>query len=149
MTNNPLWDVIQNYMDEPKHRYPPKPADLARETGISEQVLSKWKAKPVLPQPIFLLAFSAGTGIPYSTLLTAALHGTSYLFRGDYVSTTQALENALGGDPGKDLIARVRAGAPRPHPDLTMFGVPNVSDAADTPYLAAANEGDIEESGEF
>lgn len=78
---NPLWDLIQAYMDDPKHRYRVVAADLSRETGVSEQVLSKWKAKPVLPNPLHLVAFAAGTGIPYESLLTAVLEGRGYLPR--------------------------------------------------------------------
>lgn len=76
---NPLWELIQSYMDDPKHRYPPRPADLARETNVSDQVISKWKAKPVLPTAEQLLKFAAGTGIDYLDLLEAALVGRGYL----------------------------------------------------------------------
>lgn len=77
--DNPLWDRIQLYMDDPKHRYRPLAADLARETGISEQVLSKWKAKASMPKPHQLLQFSSGTGIPYADLVLAMLKGQGYL----------------------------------------------------------------------
>lgn len=92
MTTNPLWDLIQTYMDDPKHRYPPKPADLARETGVSEQVLSKWKAKPVLPDALVLMTFSRGTGIPYGALLRAALEGKRYLPPGAAVTMPRRWE---------------------------------------------------------
>lgn len=112
MTDNPLWDLIQKYMDDPKHRYPPKPADLARETGISEQVLSKWRTKNVIPNPQLMLAFSAGTGIPYADLLTAALRGRGYLGLSLVVSSTipnrQVLQELLDGDFGLEQIEWVR-----------------------------------------
>lgn len=76
---NPLWDLIQSYMDLPTHRYPPRPADLARETGVSDQVISKWKQKPILPTAEQLTRFAKGTGIPYIDLLEAALRGKGYL----------------------------------------------------------------------
>ena len=76
---NPLWDLIQAYMDLPTHRYAPKPADLARETGVSDQVISKWKSTPTLPSAEQLSKFSIGTGIEYVSLLTAALKGKGYL----------------------------------------------------------------------
>lgn len=79
MTNNPLWDVIQEYMDDSSHRYPPKPADLARETGVTDQVISKWKQKATLPTAEQLVRFSRGTGIPFLDLLVAALRGKGYL----------------------------------------------------------------------
>lgn len=82
MTDNPLWDVIQAFMDDPRHRYRPKPADLARETGISEQVFSKWKKRPTLPEPEQLNRLSAGTGINYARLLEAALDGKGYFIAG-------------------------------------------------------------------
>lgn len=47
--NNPLWALIQEYMDHAKHWYTVRPADIARDSGVSEQVLSKWKQKPTLP----------------------------------------------------------------------------------------------------
>lgn len=76
---NFLWEVIQAYMDDPAHRYSPKPADLARETGISDQVLSKWKSRPRLPTPTQLIRFAQGTGLSYEDLLIAALKGKDYL----------------------------------------------------------------------
>lgn len=76
---NPLWELIQAYMDDPRHRYPPKAADLARETGVSDQVISKWKMKRVLPTGQQLRLFAAGTGISYYLLLEAALRGRGYL----------------------------------------------------------------------
>jgi len=95
MTDNPLWDRIQQYMDDPSHRYSPKPADLARETGISEQVLSKWKAKPVLPEPLLLLAFAMGTGVPYAELLTEALRGKGYVPPGAVVQTRPGFDRDM------------------------------------------------------
>jgi hypothetical protein len=89
---NPLWDVIQAYMDDPKHRYPPKPADLARETGVSDQVLSKWKARPTLPSPDQLIRVARGTGIPYADLLMAAVRGKGYV----PPSTRKEVEAAIG-----------------------------------------------------
>lgn len=79
MNRNALWDLIQRYMDDPGHRYPPKPADLARETGVSDQVISKWKKRASLPTVDQLAKFSKGTGIGYFELLTAALVGKGYL----------------------------------------------------------------------
>jgi transcriptional regulator with XRE-family HTH domain len=78
-SKNPLWDVIQEFMDDPKHRYAPKVADIARESGVSDQVLSKWKARPTLPTPEQLIRVAKGTGIPYGTLLVAALRGKGYV----------------------------------------------------------------------
>lgn len=79
MTSNPLWDLLQAYMDSPLHEYSPRPADLARKTGVSEQVLSKWKQRPVLPTPAQLGKVASGTGLPFSYLLEAALQGRGYL----------------------------------------------------------------------
>lgn len=93
-TPNPLWAMIQRYMDHPKHRYPPRPADIARECGISQQLLSKWKAKPTLPSPDQLWRLSRGTGIMYPRLLEAALQGKGYFVAGpSRVVTVDFLED--------------------------------------------------------
>lgn len=76
---NPLWDLIQGYLDDSSHRYSPKVADLSRETGVSDQVFSKWKAKPVLPTTPQLIRVSQATGISYPELLIAALKGKGFL----------------------------------------------------------------------
>jgi hypothetical protein len=78
VTDNPLWDVIQEFLDDPTHRFSPRVADLSRETGVSEQVFSKWKQRPTLPEAGLLLAVSQGTGISYGRLLVAALAGKGY-----------------------------------------------------------------------
>lgn len=99
--SNPLWALIQAYMDDSKHRYPPKPADLARETGVSDQVISKWKYKPTLPSSEQLFRFAKGTGLDYLELLAAALVGKGYLptnvnaqIRVDYFSGDLTFLNA-------------------------------------------------------
>lgn len=99
MTENPLWDLIQSYMDDPKHRYPPRPADLARETGLSEQLLSKWKSKPMLPEAGYLQMFAYGTGVSYEALLTAALEGRKYLPPGSRVVITDGYDEMLQNNP--------------------------------------------------
>ena len=97
MTYNPLWDVIQAYMDDPAHRYAPKVADIARETGVSDQLLSKWKKQAVLPKAAHLLRVAKGTGISYERLLRAALEGQNYLPPGSRIILPARLDDLLAG----------------------------------------------------
>lgn len=161
---NPLWDRIQMYMDDPKHRYRPLAADLARETGISEQVLSKWKSKPSMPKPHQLLQFASGTGVPYADLILAMLKGQGYLpqYPGSELVISIYLQHFLEAT-GRALIEsddgvvvdgerlsptelfRVRlAEIRREQRDAGLSVVPDT-----TGLPAAANEGDVEEAGEF
>ena len=113
MSDNPLWAMIQQYMDNPMHRYPPKPADLARECNLSPQVLSKWKQRPTLPEPEQLIRLAVGTGIPYLRLLEAALAGKRYIQQGyDHVVTPPFL-NAETRDLLKDTEGNPRLTAPK------------------------------------
>lgn len=95
MTENPLWDLIQRYMDHPGHRYSPRAADIARETGVSDQLLSKWKKAPTLPEPEQLRRIAVGTGIPYPRLLEAALRGKGYIQAGVRLVTARAIDPDL------------------------------------------------------
>lgn len=79
MSRNFLWEAIQSHMDDPSLPYSPKPADISRKTGISAQVLSKWKSAPTLPDPEQLARLAKGTGLSYLTLLAASLKGKGYL----------------------------------------------------------------------
>lgn len=100
MSDNPFWDLIQRYMDDPRHRYRPKAADIARESDLSGQLLSKWKARPTLPEPEQLVRLSRGTGINYARLLEAALAGKGYFIAGPARVVT---EDYLGRD-AEDFI---------------------------------------------
>lgn len=159
---NPLWSRIQQYMDDPSHRYPPKPADLSRDSGVTEQVLSKWKAKPVFPRPDHLVAFAAGTGIPYEELLKAVLEGRDYL-PGPAGSAKIVLSRRMrrilhqvGMIMIEELKSDAASGPPRKPVDLSdIFSRedagpsedPALSDLDDT-LLHAAKKGDLEDSGE-
>lgn len=151
MSANPLWDLIQTYMDDPKHRYPPKPADLARETGVSEQVISKWKSKPVLPSPLFLMAFSAGTGIPYADLLRAALQGQMYLSPQDGATRIEFSRTFLrvlqSEGPGLVDELRRRAALKVASKPVDLSDLFRMSELDDTLPVAAKEDG-LEDSGE-
>lgn len=154
MTDNPLWDLIQRYMDDPGHRYPPKPADLARETGVSEQLISKWKMKPTMPSVEQLARFSKGTGIGYFELLIAALIGRGYLPNVEHITihlpgSSRAIDDFIDASPpsgwaGTNLIGTSRRGQP-----MTTLGGVSVDMSEDDDTLpAAAKKGAIEEPGE-
>lgn len=141
MTDNPFWDLIQRYMDDPRHRYPPKAADIARECGLSAQLLSKWKLKPTLPEPEQLERLAAGTRISYPRLLEAALRGKGYFVAGPArIVTVDFLDrqDAENFDFEDERMPFARA-----------LGVVNqeMSEADDT-LPAAAKEGQLEEPGE-
>jgi len=105
MTENPFWDLIQRYMDDPRHRYAPKAADIARECDLSAQLLSKWKAKPTLPEPEQLARLSGGTGINYPRLLEAALEGKGYFIAGPArVVTAGFLDPAEEADIAAEVV---------------------------------------------
>lgn len=154
MTDNPLWDLIQRYMDDPKHRYSPKPADLARETGVSEQVISKWKTKPTLPSVEQLARFSLGTGIGYFELLVAALAGKGYVPMEEEVTIRlagrAALSDFLEGQaspPSGWAGVRVIGGGTG-SPVTTSGGVTIDLSDPDESLSAVANMGEPEGSGE-
>jgi transcriptional regulator with XRE-family HTH domain len=78
--NNPLWALLVAYMDHPaRGTHSMTQADLARETGLSDQVLSKWKSSPTFPNPAHLIQVANRTGINYFALLEAVMRGKGYL----------------------------------------------------------------------
>lgn len=155
MTRNALWELIQRYMDDPGHRYPPKPADLARETGVSEQVISKWKTKATMPSVEQLARFSLGTGIGYFELLIAALIGKGYLPDVDdatiHLGNGARVEDFLAGHAsppsawaGTNLIGSDGRG----RPVTKSGGVAIAMSDPDESLPAAAKKGQIEGTGE-
>ncbi|MGZ3337093.1 MAG: helix-turn-helix domain-containing protein [Isosphaeraceae bacterium] len=144
MSRNPLWARIQRHMDET--RYNPKAADLARETGVSEQVLSKWRAKPVMPETALLLAFSRGTGIPYGELLCAAMEGRGLVPHGTALALP-AEEFLTWSD---QVIAEFKAKESRIREvDFVRRGrKPELSEPAAKPDLAIAAHEDGDIAGE-
>lgn len=140
MTDNPFWDLIQRYMDDPRHRYPPKAADIARECGLSAQLLSKWKLKPTLPEPEQLKRLSTGTRISYPRLLEAALDGKGYFVAGpSRIVTVDFLDPQDAED--FDLEDETM-------PWARTLGVAHEVSEPDETLPAAAKEGAIEEPGE-
>jgi len=101
-------------------------ADLARQTGISSQVISKWKGRAILPEPGQLAALARGTGLNYLELLDAALRGKRYLpytdepMRASSVYAQETLDlleqqNKKGGGSG-DSGSTSATTAPAPGP---------------------------------
>lgn len=89
-----LWRCIEQHV----HRTAPGiqrkvlPADIARATGLSAQLVSNLQNKQELPRPKTLAAVRDGLGIPYRTLLDAALVDRKWL---PEPPPTMALEEKL------------------------------------------------------
>lgn len=62
-TETRLWRCIADHANQQRGMFQAsvKPADIARATGISEQLLSKWRRKPTLPNPEQLAAIRRRT----------------------------------------------------------------------------------------
>lgn len=134
MSANPFWDLIQSYMDDPRHRYRPKAADIARECDLSPQLLSKWKKRPTLPEPEQLVRLWRGTGITYPRLLEAALAGKGY-----FIAGPARIVSADFLDPGDEETFAIEQ---RVHPFARVLSEPVES------LAPAANEGELEDPGE-
>lgn len=80
-TETRLWRCIEDYANRQAGPFQArvKPADIARATGLSEQLLSKWRYTPTLPKPGQLAAVRDGVGVPYNAMLEAALSDRGWL----------------------------------------------------------------------
>lgn len=76
-----LWRLLHDHANQDRGRlqHEVKAADIARATGLSEALISKWKNKPTLPAPAHLTAIHRKLGVPYRALLDAALTDKGYL----------------------------------------------------------------------
>lgn len=106
---NPLWVLLQDYMDYAGHIYSIRPADLARDSGVSEQLLSKWKSKPMLPSSEQLEKIAKATRISYFALLEAAIRGKGYLPDNYGISAERVEDPADETDQTRLRFRRYRA----------------------------------------
>jgi hypothetical protein len=106
-----LWGIIQRYLD----RHATREAAFARQVGTTSQNLSWWKQNGLrrLPKKDLLAAVARQTGVPYETVLRAALTDAGYL---DPVT------------PAPDGDAPAPATAPGPSPDLSEVHAPRPED---------------------
>lgn len=76
-----LWRCIEQHVhrNEPGLQRKVLAADIARATGLSDALVSNLKRKQELPKPTTLAAVRDGLGIPYRTLLDAALTDRGWL----------------------------------------------------------------------
>lgn len=80
-TETHLWRCIVDHANQQAGPFQArvKPADIARATGLSEQLLSKWRYKATLPRPEQLAVVRDRVGVPYMALLEAALTDRGWL----------------------------------------------------------------------
>lgn len=71
-----LWDIVQAHIDSAP--YPPSERQVAAKLGVSPTALSKWRAPKRLPDVENLRSLARLAGVPYSTVLEAALADTGY-----------------------------------------------------------------------
>lgn len=103
-----LWGIIQAYLD----RHATREAAFARQVGTTPQNLSWWKQNGLrrLPKPDLLAAVARQAGVPYETVLRAALTDAGYL------------------DPVKPESDDAFPTAPAPAPDLSELHAPRPED---------------------
>lgn len=76
-----LWRRIMEHANRRTGEYQKRvtQADVARATGLTNALLSKWRKTPTLPQPQQLAAVRDGIGLSYRELLDAALTDRNWL----------------------------------------------------------------------
>lgn len=76
-----MWRCIEQHVNRRAGPFQARvsAADISRATGISAQVLSKWRHTPTLPDPEMLATVAAGIHAPYRELLEAALQDRGWL----------------------------------------------------------------------
>lgn len=68
---NPLWDILQDWYD----RQPVEPswAKVAKRLGVSQSTFDTWRAPDELPRRRSLWAIHELTGVPFKTVVDAAV----------------------------------------------------------------------------
>ncbi len=65
-----LWRIVEEHLDDNPYK---QTSDVAREMGVSDQLLSKWRKRPVQPSREHMEALARVTGVSYWAVLRAAL----------------------------------------------------------------------------
>ncbi|GII98355.1 helix-turn-helix protein [Sediminihabitans luteus] len=71
-----LWDIVQAHIDSAP--YPPSERQVAARLGISPTALAKWREPKRLPDVENLRSLARLAGVPYRSVLGAALADTGY-----------------------------------------------------------------------
>lgn len=72
-----LYDLIQEHIDS--QQYPPSPRQVAKQLGVTQTTLSKWREPKRLIEKEHLEAIARLTRNPYSRVLNALLEDIDYL----------------------------------------------------------------------
>lgn len=106
-----LWDIVQDHIDSSP--YPPSERQVAKKLGMSPTGLANWRYPRGLPAAENLRALARLAGVPYSTVLEAALADTGYTEAHDgQPPMTQA-----GASPAAESHVTVREVPPPPEFD--------------------------------
>ena len=106
-----LWDIVQAHIDSAP--YPPSERQVAAKLGVSPTALSKWRAPKRLPDVENLRSLARLAGVPYSTVLEAALADTGY---------KEVVGNAEHPAPMNEAGATPAAGDSNVHEDVRDQG---------------------------
>lgn len=92
-------DLIQTHLD----KYGVKEAEFARRIGTSPQTVSNWKLRgTTLPTRRLLEGVAEVTGLPYPTVLGAALADAGYWSPDDIKNWRPAARLKFGRPPGEN-----------------------------------------------
>lgn len=103
-----LWQLIEAHLDH----YGVREAAFARKIGTVPQTVANWKKRPTtLPRPEHLREVARVIGMPYETVLNAALVDAGYRIRlvDNVISLRRQLEATAGRDNEAlaDIAARL------------------------------------------